>query len=298
MCGLLLINKPSGITSFGVVAKIRKLTGEKHVGHTGTLDPMATGVLPVLVGRATKLCDYMLCADKSYFAEIRLGVETDTFDITGNVTRQSPVSVTEADIDRVLSSFQGETDQVPPMFSAIKKDGVRLYRLARKGGSVSIPARRINVFSIKRESELDSSFRFSFSCKVSKGTYIRALCRDIGAALGTPAVLTSLCRTATSGFDLSSCISLDELNSENINGYLLPASRAVSELRGIGVTKAQALRFSNGGSLSFERLPGVNFLPGETVRVNSGDEFLGLAVADTDAGELKFRCIIGDVKGD
>lgn len=298
MCGLLLLNKPAGITSFGAVAKIRKLTGEKHIGHTGTLDPMASGVLPVLIGRATKLSDYMLCADKSYLATVRLGISTDTLDITGNVTKRGAVSVTNEDIDSVLETFLGESMQVPPMFSAIKKDGVRLYSLARKGFSIDLPPRRINVFSVKRESEIDGDFRFQFSCKVSKGTYIRALCRDIGEALGTPAVLSALCRTEAAGFNISQCAALDELNADNIQNRILPASCIVDRFRSVDVTRPQAIRFSNGGSLSFDRLQTAGFKSGEIVKVCFKDEFLGLAAADIQKAELRSKCIINNLKGE
>ena len=298
MCGLLLINKPEGITSFGAVAKIRRLTGEKRVGHTGTLDPMASGVLPVLLGRAAKLCDYVLCADKSYDAGIRLGVATDSLDITGNVTESKSVSVTNGEIDRVLAGFVGEISQIPPMFSAVKRDGVRLYKLAREGKTLDIQARRVNVFSLKRTSDIDEKCEFGISCTVSKGTYIRALCRDIGDALGVPATLTALCRTKTAGFDISQCVPLEILSEENVKDYILPACRAVDSFRAVEVTRPQAFRFSNGGSLAFDRLPCGDFSAGETVRVNYKGEFLGLAKADAETGELKFRCIINVLKGD
>lgn len=298
MCGLLLINKPKGITSFGAVAKIKRLTGEKHVGHTGTLDPMASGVLPVLLGRATKLCDYIMCAEKSYVAAVRLGVSTDTLDITGKITERKTVSVTDEEIDRALARFCGEISQVPPMFSAIRKDGVRLYSLARQGESLDIPARRVTVFSVKRISGIDENFEFGFSCTVSKGTYVRALCRDIGSALGVPATLSSLCRTKTAGFDISQCTPLDDLNEENIQDCILPASRAVQNFRAVRVTRPQAFRFSNGGSLSFDRLPYSDFSSDEIVRVNFEEEFLGLAVADTGVGELRFKCLINGLRGD
>ena len=298
MCGLLLINKPSGITSFAAVAKVRKLTGEKHTGHTGTLDPMASGVLPVLVGRATKLSDYLLCTDKSYTATLKLGVSTDTLDITGNVTDEKPVSVTNAQIDEVLKSFLGETEQVPPMFSAIKKDGVRLYSLARKGQTVDLPPRKITVFSLSRQSDIDENNEFCLSCTVSKGTYIRALCRDIGAILGVPATLSRLCRTKTAGFSIDGCVPLDSLNEENIKDFILPADRALQNFKEIKVTKPQALRFSNGGALDLDRLPRIGFLPGETVRVYGDGLFLGLAETDTAAGQLKVKCIINLPKGE
>ena len=298
MCGLLLINKPSGITSFGAVARIRKLTGEKHIGHTGTLDPMASGVLPVLIGRATKLSDYLLCTDKSYTATIRLGVSTDTLDITGEVTEQGSVSVTNSQIDAVLKDFTGEISQVPPMFSAIKKDGVRLYRLARKGESIDLPARKITVFSLSRISDIDENNEFEISCTVSKGTSIRALCRDIGAALCVPATLSKLCRTKTAGFGIDKCVPLDELTAENIESFILPASKAAESFRKVKVTRAQAIRFSNGGALDFERLPRMNFCAGEIVRIYFEDEFLGLASADTERGRFTLKCIINEMKGE
>lgn len=298
MCGLLLINKPKGITSFGAVERIKRLTGEKHIGHTGTLDPMASGVLPVLLGRATKLCDYIMCAEKSYVATVRLGVSTDTLDITGNIIESKAVSVTDEEIDGVLARFCGEISQVPPMFSAIKKDGVRLYSLARKGENLDIPARRVTVFSIKRISGVDENSEFRFSCTVSKGTYVRALCRDIGIALGVPATLSFLCRTKTAGFDISQCTALDDLSEENVKDFVLPAFRAVQNFRDVRVTRPQAFRFSNGGSLSFDRLPYSDFSSNEIVRVNFEKEFLGLAMADTDVGELRFKCLINGLKGD
>ena len=295
MCGLLLLNKPSDITSFGAVAKIRKLTGEKHIGHTGTLDPMATGVLPVLLGRATKLSDYMLCSDKSYRAKIKLGVTTDTLDITGKIISKKPVSVTNTQIDGALAQFTGKLSQVPPMFSAIKKDGVRLYSLARQGKTVDIKSRKVNVFSLTRESDIDENSEFYVSCKVSKGTYIRSLVRDIGESLGTGAVLAELQRTETSGFSISDCVPLDVLDTENILNYILPASRAVGNMKEVFVTKAQAFRFSNGGCLSYSRLGEGRYKDGEMVKVNFKNEFLGLARAQNANESLKFVCIINPI---
>ncbi|MBO4693032.1 MAG: tRNA pseudouridine(55) synthase TruB [Clostridia bacterium] len=290
MCGLLLINKPEGVTSFGVVKKIKKLTKENHVGHTGTLDPMATGVLPVLIGRATKLSNYMLCADKCYRAGVKLGITTDTLDITGRVIKDIKVAVTNEQIDLALSRFSGEIEQTPPMFSAVKKDGVRLYKLAREGKQVDIPSRKVSVFSIRRETEIDRNGEFLMYCHVSKGTYIRSLVRDIGDFCGTGAVLLSLVRTKTAGFSLENCVLLDELTEENINEHILPADEAVKEFQTVFVTNAQALRFSNGGSLDISRLRQKSFSLGEIVKINFKDTFLGLAEA-TD-NQLKFKCII------
>ncbi len=292
MCGLLLLNKPEGITSFGAVGRIRKLTGERRVGHTGTLDPMATGALPILIGRAVKLSDYLICADKSYKASIRLGITTDTLDITGKVLSERQVDVTESEVDNVLKSFLGESAQIPPMFSAIKKDGVRLYSLARAGETVDIPPRNITVFSVSRDSDIDRNFEFTVNFSVSKGTYIRALVRDIGEKLGTGAVMTSLVRTKTAGFDISECVELQKLNEDNISEYILPAEKAVDGFKKVYVTSAQAFRFSNGGGLDFQRLKPEDFYDGEIVRIYYENEFLGLSEADGQNKELKFKCLI------
>lgn len=294
MCGLLLINKPEGLTSFSAANKIRKISGERRVGHTGTLDPMATGVLPVLLGRATKLSDYLLKADKCYDARVRLGVTTDTLDITGKVLSSKKVDVKNDEVDAALKHFTGKIKQVPPMFSAIKKDGVRLYRLAREGKQVEIPEREIEVFSIERKSDVDESFEFCISCRVSKGTYIRSLVRDIGEYLGTGAVLTALTRTKTAGFSIENCVSLENLNSENIKDYILPAGDAVKDFPAVTVTPAQAFRFSNGGALDLTRLPKKNFADGDIVRVCFEKDFLGLA--GVCVGELKCKCLINPVE--
>jgi len=146
MQGLILLDKPQGITSFGAVSAVKRVAGEKRVGHTGTLDPMATGVLPVLIGRATALSSLMLDADKRYTAKVKLGITTDTDDITGEIISQSKVDITEEELKAALEAFTGKIEQVPPMYSALKKDGVRLYKLARDGEKVDIPARSIEIF--------------------------------------------------------------------------------------------------------------------------------------------------------
>ena len=165
MTGLLLLNKPQGITSFGAVAKIRRLTGEKRVGHTGTLDPMATGVLPVLIGKATVLSQYLIEADKSYSAVIKLGVTTDSCDITGNVMSQNDVAVNDNDVENTLKGFIGSKLQTPPMFSAIKQNGVRMYELARRGETTDIPARKIEIYSLKKTSMLNAENEFDVEVK-------------------------------------------------------------------------------------------------------------------------------------
>lgn len=290
MSGLLLLNKPEGITSFGAVARIKKLTGERHVGHTGTLDPMATGVLPILIGRATVLSRFLIDADKSYTATVRLGITTDSFDITGNIINSCEVS-DSIDINAVLEKFKGKQMQTPPMFSAIKQNGVRMYELARRGLTAEIPARQIEIFSLKKISDLNSQNEFDIEASVSKGTYIRSLCRDIGEALGCGATLTRLCRTETAGFGIDRCVDLNSLTPENISSYILPCDTAVDYMPQIQISKKQAVRFCNGGTLSLERIKSDGFTDGAHYRVYSGERFLGLGLADAQNGILKIACL-------
>ncbi|MBE6732447.1 MAG: tRNA pseudouridine(55) synthase TruB [Ruminococcaceae bacterium] len=293
MQGLLLLNKPSGITSFGAVARIKRLAGEKRVGHTGTLDPMATGVLPIFLGRATALSSYLLEADKRYIAEIKLGITTDTCDITGNVISQKSVDVKAEKLDAVLGEFKGVIMQTPPMFSAIKQNGVRLYDIARKGGTVDIPKRQVTVYSLEVISPLSLDNTFKIDVKVSKGTYIRSLARDIGEALGCGATLTSLERTETSGFSVSDCIDLESLTEDNIGDYIVSEERAIPHIKELFVTPRQAERFSNGGQLAFDRLGiDANFADGELFRVKEKQKFIGIGYADLKNSQIAIKCII------
>lgn len=292
MQGLILLNKPSGITSFGAVAKIKRAAHEKRVGHTGTLDPMATGVLPVLLGRATALSGLMLDADKRYTATVRLGVATDTDDITGTVIKNGEVNVTSERLNNAVSHFTGEIMQRPPAYSALKKDGVRLYTLARKGETVEVPERRVTVFSADVVSYINEKNEFAVNFHVSKGTYIRSLARDIGEFLGCGACLSSLCRTYTGGFSLSQCISPEALTEQNISEYILSEEKAVEYLKEVQVTKKQAVRFSNGGQLGFERLKGITFTENELVRVKCENLFLGIGRADIAKDQLAVKCVI------
>lgn len=292
MQGLILLNKPSGITSFGAVAKIKRAAHEKRVGHTGTLDPMATGVLPVLLGRATALSGLMLDADKRYTATVRLGVATDTDDITGTVIKNGEVNVTSEQLNNAVSHFTGEIKQRPPAYSALKKDGVRLYTLARMGETVEVPERRVTVFSADVVSYINEKNEFAVNFHVSKGTYIRSLARDIGEFLGCGACLSSLCRTYTGGFSLSQCISPDALTEQNISEYILSEEKAVEYLKEVQVTKKQAVRFSNGGQLGFERLRGINLTENELVRVKCEKLFLGIGRADIAKDQLAVKCVI------
>lgn len=292
MLGLLLIDKPQGITSFGAVARIKHLAGEKRVGHTGTLDPMATGVLPILIGRATVLSQYLIDADKSYSATVKLGIETDSCDITGDVISQREVNVTDKALNEVLRGFLGKQMQTPPMFSAIKQNGVRMYQLARQGESVEIPAREIEVFSLDKTSNVNENDEFCVECRVSKGTYIRSLCRDIGVRLGCGATLSALRRTKTAGFDISRCVRLDDLTPDNIHNYILPCDLAVDYMPRITVSERQAIRFCNGGELSLERIKFDAFKADSIYRVYFENKFLGLGRADCEKSLLKIECLV------
>lgn len=290
MQGMILLDKPEGMTSFSAVSAVKRIFGEKRVGHTGTLDPMATGVLPILLGRATRLCELMLTADKRYTAEVLLGVETDTLDITGNVIKETDCDISASEFESVCSRFIGEYEQVPPMFSALKKDGVRLYDLARQGVEIERGARLVNI---KKLAIIEKSGKNKFIIDVicSKGTYIRSLADDLGKAIGVGATLTMLRRTETAGYTADMCVTLDELK-DNPKKYLREADSVVSYCPSVNVTDNQTRRFLNGGELFLERLSfDIEVSDGDLIRVYSYDnKFLGLGLVD---GELlKIKCII------
>lgn len=290
MQGMILLDKPEGMTSFSAVSAVKRIFGEKRVGHTGTLDPMATGVLPILLGRATRLCELMLTADKRYTAEVLLGVETDTLDITGNVIKETDCDISASEFESVCSRFIGKYEQVPPMFSALKKDGVRLYDLARQGVEIERGARLVNI---KKLAIIEKSGKNKFIIDVicSKGTYIRSLADDLGKAIGVGATLTMLRRTETAGYTADMCVTLDELK-DNPKKYLREADSVVSYCPSVNVTDNQTRRFLNGGELFLERLSfDIEVSDGDLIRVYSYDnKFLGLGLVD---GELlKIKCII------
>lgn len=207
--GLLLLDKPEGITSQGAVSRIRRLLSVKTAGHTGTLDPMATGVLPILVGRAVKASEYLLEGDKHYDAVLRLGLTSDTEDTTGEILTRTDTLPDEASVFEAAASFLGESLQIPPMYSAIRVGGRRLMELARQGVTVERESRPIRVDRLDVEKLTESDYRLSVSC--SKGTYIRTLCADIGKKLGCGGVMASLRRTEAAGFHINACHTLEDL---------------------------------------------------------------------------------------
>lgn len=211
--GIFVVDKPAGWTSQDVAAKLRGVFHEKRVGHGGTLDPMATGVLPIFVGRATRAAQFLESADKEYVAGLRLGVVTDTQDICGNVLSQQEAHVTREALEAALAHFTGELDQIPPMYSAVKVHGQRLYALARKGQEVERKPRSVTIFQLElagRNEEGD----FLLRCRCSKGTYLRTLCHDIGAFLGPGGTMTALRRTMAAGYSLSEAVSLEDIQEK------------------------------------------------------------------------------------
>ncbi len=287
--GLVLLDKPEGFTSFKAAAVLRRIYGIKRVGHTGTLDPMATGVLPILIGRSTRLCSLVLESDKRYTATVRLGVTTDSLDITGAVLSQCEPNVSDEQLSKALANFTGEYDQIPPMFSAIKKDGARLYDLARQGEEVERTPRRIKIHEINLLERHGDEFKIDVLC--SKGTYIRSLADDIGKFLGCGACLTALRRTKTAQFDITQCATLQQIEADP-DKYLLPSEMAVDYLKKVDLSEGQARRFKNGAELSADRVNLPNPKDGELFRVKFGDKFLGLAEYSGETETLNTKCVI------
>lgn len=225
MDGIIIVYKTKGITSFDAVRAIKKISNTKHVGHTGTLDPLAEGVLPVCLGKATKLVDYIMNDFKVYSTVLKLGSVSDTYDREGNIIEEKAVNVTEKQIEEAVLSFVGDINQIPPMYSALKVNGKRLYELARKGIEVERKPRPINIYEINIT---DIKIPYvSFDVKCSKGTYIRSLCYDIGIKLKCGALMWELKRIATGNFTAEKSVKLDELSAENIENYMIPMDEAL-----------------------------------------------------------------------
>lgn len=220
--GILVIDKPEGWTSHDVVAKLRGIFHERRIGHAGTLDPMATGVLPVFVGRATRAVEFASDREKTYLAGLRLGTVTDTQDVTGSVLENHPVSVGREELERILDRYRGDILQVPPMYSAVKKNGRKLYELARRGEEIERAPRPISIYSlevVEQVSETDYILRV----QCSKGTYVRTLCHDIGQTLGCGGTLYLLRRTQAAGFALSDAVTMQRVvEAEEPGALLLP----------------------------------------------------------------------------
>ena len=294
MNGVILIDKPMDFTSFDVIAVMRRISGQKKLGHTGTLDPNATGVLPVLLGCATKAQDLIVNHDKTYIADFRLGLTTDTLDIWGKVIAENESHITRDEILSVIPKFTGEISQIPPMFSAVQKNGQRLYDLARQGIEVERESRQVTVYKLELLSFDESTQSGQLEIACSKGTYVRTIIDDIGRELNVGAVMTALRRTVACGYDISECITLEkakQLAEENaLESYVRSVESLFESYGYCAVSEAQARRFLNGGALDIDR----TYL--KTIEVNDGDifrvkdrehKFLGLGIVDMESRLLK-----------
>ena len=250
--GILIIDKPTDWTSHDVVAKLRGILHEKRIGHAGTLDPMATGVLPVFVGRATRAVEFAAEREKEYLAGLRLGQVTDTQDVTGSTLSTAPVSVTREDVEKVLAQFRGDIQQIPPMYSAIKKEGKKLYELARRGQEVERQPRPITIYELELLDQL-SPTDYTLRVKCSKGTYVRTLCHDLGRALGCGGCMSALRRTRAGSFALSQAVTMQQVlefaAEHDPQQLLMPVDAVFSAHPPLIVTMGQAAKLKNGAQV-------------------------------------------------
>lgn len=246
--GIIIIDKPVGWTSQDVAAKLRGVFHEKRVGHGGTLDPMATGVLPIFIGRATRAVEFFESAEKEYVAGLRLGLETNTQDTTGETVAEHPVSVTKEQVEEVLRQFLGKQEQVPPMYSAVKIGGKKLYELARQGKTVERKARAIEILELELLDGQDRDYTIRVRC--SKGTYVRTLCHDIGQALGCGGCMSSLRRTAAGCYGIENAVTMEALLAcEDPESLLLPVDSLFAHLPAHTVGETQLRYVYNGGAV-------------------------------------------------
>lgn len=290
-CGIIILNKPVGVSSHRCVGMVRKALNMKKVGHTGTLDPDASGVLPILAGPATRASDFLTMEDKRYRATILLGTKTDTLDMAGEVIEKKPVNVTGEEIRTTIAEFVGNIQQVPPMYSAIQVNGQRLYNLARQGIEVERKARDITIFSIDIEKIELPYVKIAVHC--SKGTYIRTLASDIGDALGCGGCISELERTASGPFTLDSAITPEELATFAENGEaekaLLPLDSFFKNYEAIYLDKKRADRVKNGVPIYYR-----GKTQGEMYRVyDENGSFIALSKADTEDGRECLKLIKG-----
>ena len=286
MNGIINIYKEQGYTSHDVVAKLRGILRMKKIGHTGTLDPDAVGVLPVCTGRATKLCGMITDWGKTYEAVMLLGTRTDTQDISGNILSQTEVNVTKIQIMDVIGSFTGEYDQIPPMYSALKHNGKKLYELARQGIEIERKPRRVNIKSILiNDINLeDNDKTVTFTVECSKGTYIRTLCEDIGNRLGCGACMQSLKRTRVGSFSIDNSYTLSQIEqmvqAGKTDEILTPIDEMFSDSRKIIISQEYDKLLYNGNKLPYNSIQGKNDVQhneDEQVRVyDKNDEFIGV----------------------
>lgn len=306
MQGFLNLNKPFGLTSHDCVARVRRLLKLKRVGHGGTLDPAATGVLPIAIGKATRLLQY-LADQKAYRAKIRFGMTTATDDLEGEILSQRPApDLTLAQIQRALPQFEGKIEQIPPSYSAIQVDGKRLYELARAGQPVEAPLRSVEVHCIEILDWQPGPFpEIEVAIDCGPGTYIRSIARDLGAVLGTGGTLAALTRTASSGFQLSSSLTLEQITDqlEAQTFFLIPPTEVLQHLPSLGLSAQHAKRWQQGQRIAWEDvsstdkdLAGWLSLPSTPCQIYSSTEkFLGIGqVTESEAGKLLVPKLVWD----
>lgn len=270
MDGILVVNKPSDCTSHDVVSKIRRTYNIKKVGHTGTLDPLATGVLPILIGKGTKLSKYLINHDKEYISTIKLGIKTDTGDLEGKIIETKKIlNVSKEEIEGVLNSFVGKSIQTPPIYSAIKINGKKLYEYARSGQEVEIPKRNIQIYKIELLEKTLDEIKFKVMC--SKGTYIRSLCEDIAQKLNNIGTMSQLQRTMCGRFKLSDSINMNELQNINlVKSKIITAEELFADKLKIKLKNEDILKLINGVKLYTKNSNDIYKI------YNENDEFIGL----------------------
>lgn len=296
--GIICINKPQNFTSFDVIAKMRGILKMKKLGHSGTLDPMATGVLPVFAGGATKAISIIPETGKSYRAGFQLGIETDTYDTTGKIIERKDFCISGEKLENSLEAFKGKIIQLPPMYSAVQVNGKRLYDLARKGVEVERPEREVEIsrLEVLDFDEKTGAGTLEMSC--SKGTYVRSVIHDVGQALECGAAMTSLVRTLSNSFSLEECVTLEELeklrDEERLQEIVKPVEKMFLTLPEIKLSEKKTTMYKNGVKLMLERL----IIPenAEKLRVYGFDgEFIGIAKPDREENVLR---VLKNLNGD
>ena len=290
--GIINVNKDAGMTSSGVVSRLRRILGQKKIGHTGTLDPMATGVLPVCTGRATRLSDYILEKDKVYVAGLTLGARTDTQDGEGRIISRSDAVPGREEVNKALRAFTGEIMQTPPMYSAIKMGGKKLYEYARAGQEIIRQPRRVTVYELELLEQLNQR-EYILRVHCSKGTYIRTICADLGDALGAGGYMSSLVRTRAGCYNISDAFSLEQIEkmaAADDFSFIRPMDEPLKMLKRADVRPEFAKQFLNGGALLPEMYISEALSEGERARVYLNGGFSALSVMS--GGRLKVLCLL------
>ena len=285
------IYKPEGWTSFDVVAKLRKIANIRQIGHAGTLDPFATGVLPVCIGKATKLIEY-LPDDKEYIATVQFGANTDTYDLDGEIVETFDKKILQSDFENILKFFEGEIEQTPPIYSAIKVDGKKLYEYARSGQDVDLKPRKVVIYKIK---SLDFNYERQFAkilVRCSKGTYIRSIAYDLGVKLGCGGHLTALERTKAGMFELGKAVKIEDLTSENIKSYFINPLDVLPQKKYI-LSDKEKEDVSHGRSIQYHCEKSDNFLNIDIVIFVSGGKIYGIGLVENNW--IKVKKVFGEL---